>query len=54
MPLVLLTGPACGVVLHRDTRLGQDVEKRGFAHVGQTHDATLQTYQIPLENGRQV
>ena len=56
-PLTLqevLNRPAKRVVFRRDTGLGQGVEKRGFAHVGQAHNATLQTHEIPLENGGPV
>ncbi len=40
--------PACGVILRRDPRVGQRVEKRGFADVGQPNDAALQCHGIPL------
>ena len=49
------------IVFGGDTGLGQGVEQRGFTHIWQTDDATLQTHAIPQNNekttrksGRQV
>jgi hypothetical protein len=38
--------PALGVVFCGDTGFGQGVEKCGFAHIGQTHDAALEAHEF--------
>ena len=44
-----LTSPALGVVFGGNAGLGQGVKQSRFTDVGQAHDATLQTHEIPLE-----
>jgi len=36
--------PSSGVILRRDGALGQRVEERGLAHVGQSHDAAFEAH----------
>ena len=41
--------PASGIVLRRDARLRQGIEKGGFADVGQADDAALETHETTFE-----
>ena len=49
-PKALLFGPACGVILRRNPRLGQRIEQSAFTNVGQTNNSAFERHTKILMN----